>query len=106
MPDTLGDPAKLARMLKSLPVPLKSARPIAEAISSAGGIVWESLTEPLMLTAIPGVFAAGEMLDWEVTTGGYLLTACMALGKRAGNGAADWLGLPRQPKQLPPNQLP
>jgi uncharacterized flavoprotein (TIGR03862 family) len=105
-PDILADPAMLASTLKSLAVPLKSARPIAEAISSAGGIAWESLSESLMLTAIPGVFAAGEMLDWEVTTGGYLLTACMALGKRAGNGAADRLGLPRRPDQLPPNQLP
>jgi uncharacterized flavoprotein (TIGR03862 family) len=100
-PDILADPAMLARTMKSLAVPLKSPRPIAEAISSAGGIGWEGLSESLMLIAIPGTFAAGEMLDWEVTTGGYLLTACMALGKRAGEGAADWLGLPRQPDQLP-----
>ena len=93
-PDILADPVMLARTLKSLAVPLKSPRPIAEAISSAGGIAWESLAESLMLTTMPGTFAAGEMLDWEVTTGGYLLTACMALGKHAGNGAADWLGLP------------
>ena len=105
-PDILADPAMLAGTMKSLAVPLKSPRPIAEAISSAGGIAWESLSESLMLTAMPGTFAAGEMLDWEVTTGGYLLTACMALGKRAGEGAADRLGLPRQPNQLPPNQFP
>jgi uncharacterized flavoprotein (TIGR03862 family) len=104
-PDVLADPAALARALKSLALPLKSARPIAEAISSAGGIAWESLSESLMLKAIPGTFAAGEMLDWEVTTGGYLLTACLALGKRAGDGAADWLGLSAQPNQLPPNQF-
>ena len=61
-----------------LPPPLKSPRPIAEAISSAGGIAWDSLSDSLMLNAIAGTFAAGEMLDWEVTTGGYLLTACMA----------------------------
>jgi uncharacterized flavoprotein (TIGR03862 family) len=95
-PDALADPAALARALKSLVLALKSARPIAEAISSAGGIAWDSLSESLMLNAIPGTFAAGEMLDWEVTTGGYLLTACMALGKRAGDGAADWLGLPSE----------
>jgi predicted flavoprotein YhiN len=59
-----------------------------------------------MLIALPGTFAAGEMLDWEVTTGGYLLTASMALGKRAGEGAADWLGLPRPPDRLRPNQFP
>jgi predicted flavoprotein YhiN len=87
----------LASTLKSLAVPLKSPRPIAEAISSAGGIAWDSLSESLMLKAIPGTFAAGEMLDWEVTTGGYLLTACMALGKWAGDGAANWLGLPAVP---------
>jgi uncharacterized flavoprotein (TIGR03862 family) len=104
-PDSLAEPAALARALKSLALPLKSARPIAEAISSAGGIAWDSLSESLMLNALPGIFAAGEMLDWEVTTGGYLLTACMALGKRAGDGVADWLGLPTQPNRLPPNQL-
>jgi uncharacterized flavoprotein (TIGR03862 family) len=100
-PEALADPAALARALKSLALPLKSARPIAEAISSAGGIAWDSLSDSLMLNAIAGTFAAGEMLDWEVTTGGYLLTACMALGKRAGDGAADWLGLPRDPNQFP-----
>jgi uncharacterized flavoprotein (TIGR03862 family) len=103
-PDILADPAMLAGTMKSLAVPLKSPRPIAEAISSAGGIAWESLSESLMLKMLPGIFAAGEMLDWEVTTGGYLLSACMALGKRAGERAADWLG--RQPNQVPPNQFP
>jgi uncharacterized flavoprotein (TIGR03862 family) len=93
-PSALADLAALARALKSLPLPLKSARPIAEAISSAGGIAWDGLSDALMIDALPGVFAAGEMLDWEVTTGGYLLTACMALGRRAGEGAADFLGLP------------
>jgi len=94
-PETLADPAALARALKALPLPLNGPRPIEEAISSAGGIVWDSLDDSLMLKALPGTFAAGEMLDWEVTTGGYLLTACLALGKRAGIGAADRLGLPR-----------
>jgi len=100
-PETLADPTALARALKSLPLPLKGPRPIEEAISSAGGIAWDGLTESLMLTALPGTFAAGEMLDWEATTGGYLLTACLALGKRAGNGVADWLGLPTEPDQFP-----
>jgi uncharacterized flavoprotein (TIGR03862 family) len=94
-PATLGNPGALARAVKSLPLPLEGPRPIEEAISSAGGIAWDALTDSLMLKALPGTFAAGEMLDWEVTTGGYLLTACMALGKRAGNGAADRLGLPQ-----------
>jgi uncharacterized flavoprotein (TIGR03862 family) len=99
-PETLADPAALARALKALPLPLEGPRPIDEAISTAGGIAWEGLTDRLMLKALPGTFAAGEMLDWEVTTGGYLLTACLALGKRAGAGAADWLGLP--PRNQPP----
>jgi hypothetical protein len=94
-PQTLTDTAALARALKSLHLPLKGPRPIEEAISSAGGIAWDALTDTLMLKALPGTFVAGEMLDWEATTGGYLLTACMALGRRAGNGAADLLGLPR-----------
>jgi uncharacterized flavoprotein (TIGR03862 family) len=93
--ETLGDMATLARALKELHLPLKAPRPIAEAISSAGGIAWDELTESLMFKVLPGTFAAGEMLDWDVTTGGYLLTACLALGKRAGNGAADRIGLPR-----------
>ena len=99
-PDALADPAKLVLALKSLSLPLTAARPLAEAISSAGGIAWDGLSDGLMIQALPGVFAAGEMLDWEVTTGGYLLTACMALGKRAGDGAADRLGLPRPSTQL------
>jgi uncharacterized flavoprotein (TIGR03862 family) len=93
-PSALADPAALARALKALPLPLKSTRPIAEAISSAGGIGWDGLSQSLMVKAVPGLFAAGEMVDWEVTTGGYLLTACLALGRQAGLGAADWLGLP------------
>jgi uncharacterized flavoprotein (TIGR03862 family) len=93
-PEVLVDPAALARALKALPLPLNGPRPIDEAISTAGGIAWEGLADGLMLKALPGTFAAGEMLDWEVTTGGYLLTACLALGKRAGAGVADWLGLP------------
>lgn len=81
----------LARTIKVLPLRLKQARPIAEAISSAGGVRLEAANGSLMLTALPGVFCAGEMLDWEAPTGGYLLTACFASGYRAGSGAAAWL---------------
>ncbi|MPQ95621.1 TIGR03862 family flavoprotein [Thioclava sp. JE_KL1] len=88
------DPAQLAATLKSLPVPLGPQRPIAEAISSAGGIAWSSLTDDLELTALPGVFAAGEMLDWEAPTGGYLLTACLASGRHAGRASAQRLSSP------------
>jgi uncharacterized flavoprotein (TIGR03862 family) len=94
-PQTLADATALARALKRLPLPIEGPRPVEEAISSAGGIVWDDLTDDLMLKPLAGTFAAGEMLDWEVTTGGYLLTACLALGRRAGYGAADRLGLPR-----------
>ncbi len=62
------------------------------AISTAGGIAWDAVDERLMLTALPGVFVAGEMLDWEAPTGGYLLQGCFATGRAAGLGAADWLG--------------
>ncbi len=82
------DPAGLAARLKSLPARLAGPRPIAEAISSAGGIARSALTDGLELRALPGVFAAGEMLDWEAPTGGYLLTACLATGRRAGLAAA------------------
>ena len=83
-------PAELAQQLKAWPLVLKSARPIAEAISSAGGVRLESLDDGLMLRALPGVFCAGEMLDWEAPTGGYLLSACFASGRVAGRGALDW----------------
>jgi uncharacterized flavoprotein (TIGR03862 family) len=80
---------RLARLVKALPVRHQGPRPIAEAISSAGGIARESLTGDLELRALPGVFAAGEMLDWEAPTGGYLLTACLATGCWAGRAAAS-----------------
>jgi uncharacterized flavoprotein (TIGR03862 family) len=89
--EAADDPALLARSIKALPVTLRATRPIAEAISSAGGVAFAALTEGLMLRARPGVFCAGEMLDWETITGGYLLTACFALGRHAGRGAAQWL---------------
>jgi predicted flavoprotein YhiN len=76
----LNDPAQLAAIIKALPIPVLAPRPLDEAISTAGGVMFESLDENLMLRALPGVFCAGEMLDWEAPTGGYLLTACFASG--------------------------
>jgi len=73
------------------------ARPLAEAISSAGGVRLEAMDGGLMLAALPGVFCAGEMLDWEAPTGGYLLTACHASGHRAGRAAASWLARRNHP---------
>jgi uncharacterized flavoprotein (TIGR03862 family) len=84
---TFADPAALAAAIKALPLPLVAARPIDEAISSAGGVAFEALDEALMCTALPGLFCAGEMLDWEAPTGGYLLQACLASGWVAGQGA-------------------
>lgn len=86
-----ADPVQLAQAIKALPVTLQAARPIDEAISSAGGVLFEVLTPELMLEALPGVFCAGEMLDWEAPTGGYLLQACFASGWRAGQGACAHL---------------
>lgn len=88
---TLADPSALAARLKSLPVTLRAPRPVAEAISTAGGVGLEALDHTLMLRQRPGVFCAGEMLDWEAPTGGYLLTACFASGVVAGRGAVSWL---------------
>ena len=87
---TLHDGERLAASLKALPLRLARARPIAEAISSAGGVRFDALDAGLMLRARPGVFCAGEMLDWEAPTGGYLLTACFASGRAAGEAAARW----------------
>ena len=82
---------ELARAIKRLPLRLERPRPIAEAISVAGGIPFGELDEGFMLKKCPGVFAAGEMLDWEAPTGGYLISACLATGRAAGEGAARWL---------------
>ncbi|MBU8977874.1 TIGR03862 family flavoprotein [Lysobacter sp. MMG2] len=91
--EAMHDTQLLSRTIKRLPLRLLRARPIAEAISSAGGVRLEALdADTLMLHAMPGVFCAGEMLDWEAPTGGYLLTACYASGLRAGRGAVAWLG--------------
>ncbi|HEK1007298.1 TPA: TIGR03862 family flavoprotein [Pseudomonas putida] len=88
---TFADMAALARAIKALPITLVRTRPLDEAISSAGGVRFEGLDERLMVKGMPGMFCAGEMLDWEAPTGGYLLTACFASGLRAGRAAADWL---------------
>jgi uncharacterized flavoprotein (TIGR03862 family) len=89
--EAYADPARLAVAIKALPVRLVSPRPLAEAISSAGGVSFAALDERLMLRNLPGVFCAGEMIDWEAPTGGYLLTACFASGRVAGSGVLDWL---------------
>lgn len=86
-----ADPARLAQAIKALPVRLLAPRPLDEAISSAGGVEFSGLDANLMLRALPGVFCAGEMLDWEAPTGGYLLTACFAGGRVAGAGMLAWL---------------
>ncbi|KHA73224.1 NAD(FAD)-utilizing dehydrogenase [Pseudomonas chlororaphis] len=88
---TFADPALLARAIKALPLMLVKTRPLDEAISSAGGVTFEAMDERLMLKALPGVFCAGEMLDWEAPTGGYLLTGCFASGRAAGLGIVQWL---------------
>jgi uncharacterized flavoprotein (TIGR03862 family) len=88
----VNDPAQLAQAIKSLPITLQAARPIDEAISSAGGVLFEVLNGGYMLEQMPGVFCAGEMLDWEAPTGGYLLHACFATGRAAGQGVLNWLG--------------
>jgi len=89
--DAFADTPRLAALIKTLPLPLVAARPLDEAISSAGGVRFEALDARLMLRALPGVFCCGEMLDWEAPTGGYLLTGCFASGRAAGLGACDWL---------------
>jgi len=88
---TFQDPQALAAAIKALPIRLLRPRPLDEAISSAGGVPFESLDANLMLQQMPGVFCAGEMLDWEAPTGGYLLTACFAGGRAAAEGMLRWL---------------
>jgi len=92
-PETLARPEALAAHIKALPVPLKRTRPVAEAISTAGGVALQALGPDLMLSARPGVFCAGEMLDWEAPTGGYLLTACLASGRQAAQGVLNRLAV-------------
>lgn len=90
--ETFENPDKLAKAIKALPIPLVSPTSLETAISSAGGISFDELDDHLMLRKMPGVFCTGEMLDWEAPTGGYLLSACFALGRAAGKGALRWLG--------------
>jgi uncharacterized flavoprotein (TIGR03862 family) len=91
--EAMNDPVQLAAAIKHLPITLTATRPLDEAISSAGGVRLEALDAHLMSTALPGLFVAGEMLDWEAPTGGYLLSACLASGRVAGQGVAQHLGL-------------
>ena len=89
--EALNDPVRLAAGMKALPVRLLATRPMDEAISTAGGVKFEAMDERLMLRDKPGVFCAGEMLDWDAPTGGYLLSACFASGYVAGRGALEFL---------------
>lgn len=89
--EDFADPGRLATLIKTLPIRLTATRPLDEAISSAGGVMFEALNARLMLRSRPGIFCAGEMIDWEAPTGGYLLTACLASGRVAGLGVLDWL---------------
>jgi hypothetical protein len=89
--ETFNDASLLASAIKALPITLIRPRPLDEAISTAGGVPFEQLTPGLMLKQLPGTFCAGEMLDWEAPTGGYLLTACFASGRRAAQGLLAWL---------------
>ncbi|HWV18449.1 MAG TPA: TIGR03862 family flavoprotein [Rhodocyclaceae bacterium] len=99
--DEMQDAAKLAATLKALPLTLRATRPMDEAISTAGGVRFETLDENLMLQALPGTFCAGEMLDWEAPTGGYLLTGCIASGQHAARGMLSWLNANPHPVPLP-----
>jgi uncharacterized flavoprotein (TIGR03862 family) len=90
-PGVQASPEILSKSVKMFPLPLRGPRPITEAISSSGGVAWAELTRDLMLTRLPGIFAAGEMIDWEAPTGGYLLQGCFATGTRAAEGALRFL---------------
>ncbi|TND01202.1 MAG: hypothetical protein FD118_2587 [Rhodocyclaceae bacterium] len=98
-PADLATPARLAAIIKALPLRLVSPRPLDEAISSAGGIDFAALDDTLMLRELPGTFCAGEMLDWEAPTGGYLLTACFASGRAAARGVLNWLAAAQPARQ-------
>lgn len=89
--DVFTDPVKLAASIKALPLPIQALAPIDEAISTAGGVPWMALDEHGMLKQRPGHFCAGEMIDWDAPTGGYLLTACLASGRAAAQGALGYL---------------
>jgi uncharacterized flavoprotein (TIGR03862 family) len=85
------DPASLAALIKAVPLRLTGCQGLGRAISSAGGVTWDEVDDQFMLRRLPGVFVAGEMLDWEAPTGGYLLQGCMATGAAAGHGMLGWL---------------
>ena len=105
VPEIQSLPAQqLAKHIKSLTLKIKSTRPLTEAISSAGGISFDALDEHLMLKELPGVFCAGEMLDWDAPTGGYLFSACFATGRAAGLGIAHWLA--SKPTTTTPQESP
>lgn len=89
--EKITDPLSLSSLAKNLQIPLTVPRPIAEAISSAGGVCFKALDENLMVKSLPGLFLAGEMLDWEAPTGGYLLQGCFSTGTRAAMGAIQYL---------------
>ncbi len=91
-----NDPQRLAKAIKALPLRLLAPRPLNESISTAGGVPFEALDASLMIRSLPGVFCAGEMLDWEAPTGGYLLSGCFASGRAAGAGVLSWLKRGRQ----------
>ncbi|MEI6113075.1 MAG: TIGR03862 family flavoprotein [Burkholderiales bacterium] len=98
--EAFEDPDALARGIKALPIILQACRPLDEAISTAGGVRFDALTDGLMLRDLPGVFCAGEMLDWEAPTGGYLLQGSIATGRRAALGALDWLSSRRERNRI------
>ncbi|MDZ4202480.1 MAG: TIGR03862 family flavoprotein [Gallionella sp.] len=104
--EEMRDPARLAATIKALPLRLLAPRPLEEAISSAGGVTFGALDDRLMLRGVPGVFCAGEMLDWEAPTGGYLLTACFASGRAAGQGAVDYLAAGMERPVSPSRNIP
>ena len=83
-------PAELAALVKALPLPVRGLRPVAEAISCAGGVSWQALDQHLMLKQVPGLWVTGEMVDWDAPTGGYLLQACMSMGRWAAHGVLRW----------------
>lgn len=98
--DQMATPARLAAAVKALPIQLVTPRPLDEAISSAGGVDFAAVDAGLMLRDHPGIFCAGEMLDWEAPTGGYLLTACFASGFVAGHGCIEWLRRPHDASRV------
>jgi predicted flavoprotein YhiN len=87
----LADVHSLAREAKNCVIPLKGPRPVAESISSAGGVCWSEIDSNLMLRRLPGIFVSGEMIDWEAPTGGYLLQGCFATGSLAAKSALTWI---------------